>query len=247
MRAAAAIAAQAGATSRLMRTRPLVAVTLGGGELTDVGAAARLIAPVASENDVVVTYGTGPQVGLLARQGALDRALVPYPLDVLDAESEGMTGYLLEQELRALLPGREVATLLTQVAVDSRDPAFGAPSRPVGPIYSRRDARRLAHEWGWSVIEDGPYFRRVVASPRPLAIVELSAIRLLLERGVAVICAGGGGIPVIDQGGRLRGVEAVVDDDLSAELLARLLHADRLLHAREGRLVEMSIRTEGDA
>ena len=155
----------------------------------------------------MVTHGNGPQVGLLALQAAAYRDVVPYPLDVLGAESEGMIGYLLEQALRNELPGRPVATLLTQIVVDPTDPAFAHPSKPIGPVYSEADARRLAAERGWAIAPDGDSFRRVVASPEPLQVVELEAIRLLVAAGVLVICAGGGGIPVVvdDDGRALRG------------------------------------------
>jgi carbamate kinase len=152
------------------------------------------------------------------------------PLDVLGAESEGMIGYLLEQELRNELPGRQIATLLTQVIVDADDPAFDRPTKPIGPTYSKARAERLARERGWSVAADAEGARRVVASPEPERIVELATIRLLLDAGVIVVCAGGGGIPVLlSAAGSLCGVEAVIDKDLASALLARELDADALL------------------
>ena len=150
-----------------------------------------------------------------------------------------MIGYLLEQELRNALPGRDVATLLTQVVVDASDPAFRAPTKPIGPVYAEEEARRLAAERGWTVAPDGKAFRRVVPSPEPRDIVELGTIRLLVEAGVLVVCAGGGGIPVtVDESGALRGVEAVIDKDLSAALLARLVGADFLLMLTDVAAVE---------
>ncbi len=196
----------------------------------NVERAARAVAEVAADHELVLTHGNGPQVGLLALQAEAYRDVRAYPLDVLGAESEGMIGYLLEQALGNQLQGRAAATLLTQVVVDPGDPAFRHPTKPVGPVYDEEQARRLAAERGWTVAPDGDRFRRVVPSPEPLDIVELATIRLLVEAGVLVICVGGGGIPVVvDEGGALHGVEAVIDKDLSAALLARLLPADLLL------------------
>ncbi len=220
-----------------------VVVALGGnalltrGEVAEVAvqrrnviAAVKAIAEVARTRDVVVTHGNGPQIGLLALQSEAYRPVSPYPLDVLGAESEGMVGYLLDQGLGNELGGRPVATLLTQVAVDAEDPAFTQPTKPIGPVYDRETAERLRTERGWSIAPDGDAYRRVVASPEPRAIVELETIRLLVEASVLVVCVGGGGIPVlVDEEGRLRGVEAVIDKDLAAALLARDLGADALL------------------
>jgi carbamate kinase len=188
------------------------------------------VAELAREHDIVLTHGNGPQVGLLALQAQAYAGVPPYPLDVLGAETEGMIGYVLEQELENLLPGKSVVTVLTQVVVDPADPAFAHPTKPIGPVYTEEQARRLERERGWSVARDNEHFRRVVASPEPLRIVELPAIRLLVEAGALVVCTGGGGIPVsADAHGRLHGVEAVIDKDLAAELLARSLGADYLL------------------
>lgn len=226
----------------MTRPRPLVVVALGGnallrrGESADsetqrrnVEVAAAALARLAADCDVVVTHGNGPQVGLLAREAALDPEVPPYPLDVLDAESEGMIGYLLVQALRNALPGRQITALLTQVVVDPGDPGFDLPAKPIGPVYSERQARALARRFGWQIAADGAAYRRVVASPRPLRIVESEIIELLLERGVIVVCVGGGGIPVVERGRRLEGVEAVIDKDWSAALLARSIDADHLL------------------
>ncbi len=196
----------------------------------NVAAAVAAVAEVARTHDVVVTHGNGPQVGLLALQSEAYPEVAPYPLDVLGAESEGMIGYLLEQGLQNELGGRPVATLLTQVLVDSADSAFDRPTKPIGPLYERERAERLREERGWPIAPDGDRYRRVVASPEPRGIVELATIRLLLEAGVLVVCVGGGGIPVVaDDAGRLGGVEAVIDKDLAAALLARELEADALL------------------
>ncbi|MGH6954590.1 MAG: carbamate kinase [Alphaproteobacteria bacterium] len=195
----------------------------------NVARAAAALAPIACEHALVVTHGNGPQVGLLAIESGAGGAR-PYPLDVLGAESEGMIGYLIEQELHGRLPGRAVATLLTQVEVSLEDPAFAHPTKPIGPVYGESEARRLAAERGWSIGPDGRHWRRTVPSPEPRRILELDTIELLVRAGVVVICAGGGGVPVVvtPEGG-IRGVEAVIDKDLSAALLAAALKADALL------------------
>ena len=221
----------------------LVVVALGGNALlrrgepldaavqrANVKVAAEAVAEIAAEHRVVLTHGNGPQVGLLALQNEAYTDVAAYPLDVLDAETEGMVGYLLEQELGRHLPRERLATLLTQVIVDPDDPAFTYPTKFVGPVYEARDARFLAHERGWTVAPDGDDWRRVVPSPEPRRIVELDTIRLLVDHGVTVTCVGGGGIPVVPDGlGGLRGVEAVIDKDLAAALLATELQADALL------------------
>jgi carbamate kinase len=196
----------------------------------NVRRAAAAIADVARAHDIVVTHGNGPQVGLLAleseRDGSLSR---PYPLDVIGAETEGMVGYWLERELRNALPDRSVATLLTQTVVNARDPAFESPTKFVGEVYDEADAGRHARERGWSVRRDGDYWRRVVPSPAPVAFVELDVIRDLVDRRIIVVCAGGGGIPVVRRGDELVGVEAVIDKDRAAALLAHQLGADALV------------------
>ena len=197
----------------------------------NVKTAAEALAPLARGNQLVITHGNGPQVGLLALQDAAYREDVHYPLDVLGAETEGMIGYLVEQEMGNLLPAEQrFATLLTQTEVDPRDPAFRHPSKPIGPLYNEAEARRIAGARGWSIAPDGDAFRRVVPSPRPRRILELGVIELLIENGVIVICAGGGGIPVVGGvDGRLFGVEAVIDKDAASALLARELGARALL------------------
>lgn len=194
-------------------------------------AAAALAELVRAGHELVIAHGNGPQVGLLALQGAAWSAEQAYPLDVLGAETEGMIGYLIGQELGNLLPaGQPVATLLTQIEVDPRDPAFAAPSKPIGPVYDKAEAEHLAAARGWVIAPDGPHWRRVVASPRPRRILELPVIELLVGQGVIVICAGGGGIPVVERSdGSLVGVEAVIDKDLAGALLARSLEAEAYL------------------
>lgn len=222
---------------------PRIVIALGGNALLRrgepleaevqrrrVATAADAIAAIARDREVVVTHGNGPQVGLLALQAAAYSAVAPYPLDMLGAESEGMIGYLIEQELGPRLKGRDVATLLTQVEVAGDDPAFTRPSKPIGPLYSPADAAHLERERGWVMHPDGDGVRRVVPSPAPVRILEIDTIRLLVEAGVTVVCAGGGGIPVVAMpGGTLRGVEAVIDKDRTAALLAKDLGADELL------------------
>lgn len=192
--------------------------------------ACRALAGVAADHDLVVTHGNGPQVGLLAMQNeALDPDERP-TLDVLGAVTEGTIGYLLERAMRSELPGRPVAALLTQVEVDPADSAFSRPTKPIGPIVDEAAARRSSGERGWSMAPEGGGWRRVVASPEPRAILELEALRLLVDRGVIAICAGGGGVPVtIASDGRVSGAPAVVDKDATAALLARQLQADVLM------------------
>jgi carbamate kinase len=192
-----------------------------------VAEAASELARVCSDDDLVVTHGNGPQVGLLAIQTEVGG--YPAPLDVLGAASEGMIGFLVEEALAGRMPSREVVVLLTQVVVDRDDPAFARPEKPVGPIYAEADARRVAEARGWTIIRDGAGFRRCVPSPEPRAIRELRAIARLLEQHVVVVCAGGGGIPVIVDDVGVSGVPAVVDKDLTASLLARELGADALV------------------
>jgi carbamate kinase len=212
-----------------------------------VAAAARSLAGVAREHELVLTHGNGPQVGLLALQNEDCDSVGPYPLDVLGAESEGMIGYMLELALRNALPDRDLVTVLSAVVVSAEDPAFGAPSKPIGPVYAAEAARRLAAERGWSIGPDGDGFRRLVPSPEPQAIVELRSLRTLIDAGALVICAGGGGIPVALNGdGSMHGVEAVVDKDLTAALLARRLDADVLVLLTDVDGVHLDWGGEGD-
>jgi carbamate kinase len=191
---------------------------------------------VARDHELVISHGNGPQVGLLALQGSAYTAVETYPLDVLGAQTEGMIGYIIEQELGNELPfQRHLSTLLTMIEVDADDPAFADPTKPIGPIYDEAQAAQLGVEKGWSFKLDGENMRRVVPSPVPKRIFEIEAIDALLREGNVVICAGGGGIPVmyIDEpvpaGRRLVGVEAVIDKDLASALLAADLHADALV------------------
>ncbi len=205
-------------------------------QLDNIRRAAVQLARVAAAHELVLTHGNGPQVGLLALQSAAYAGVESYPLDMLGAQTDGMIGYLLEQELANLLPPtRAVATLLTRVEVDPHDPAFEHPSKPIGPVYARADAERIAAERQWTMAPDGEGMRRVVASPQPLRVLGVEPIRWLLEHEVLVIAAGGGGIPVARgaDGHSLQGVDAVIDKDLCSGLLARLLQADLLVIATD--------------
>jgi len=221
-----------------------IVVALGGNALLERGEkpdaavqrrhvrqAAAALAPLAADHELVICHGNGPQVGLLALESAADASLSrPYPLDVLDAETQGMIGYWLVQELGNAGVRRPALAVVTRTVVDAADPAFAAPTKFVGQVYGREDAERLAAERGWQIAPDGAGWRRVVPSPRPRRIVERDTIGQLLRAGSVVVCGGGGGVPVVEcDDGRLVGVEAVVDKDLTAALLAVELHADRLL------------------
>lgn len=230
------VVAALGGNALLRRGEPAEA----GVQNAHVQSAAAALAEIASDHELIVTHGNGPQVGLLALQSEAYPDVGPYPLDVLGAESEGMVGYMIEQALRNRLPGRTVATLLTQVLVDADDPAFQRPTKPIGPTYSREQAQRIARERRVSVAPDGEMWRRVVPSPEPRAIVEADALRLLVDAGAIVICAGGGGVPVTaDARGALRGAEAVIDKDLAACLLADTLDAEMLLLLTDVAAVEL--------
>jgi carbamate kinase len=209
-------------------------------QLANIHSAAVQLARIAEKHDVILTHGNGPQVGLLSLQAAAYTAVAPYPMDVLGAESQGMVGYLLEQALANLLPpSRQVVSLITRVEVDASDSAFSHPTKPIGPMYTQHEAERLASENNWAVAADGPPdkngFRRVVPSPRPLRVLNLQALTTLVSSGALVIAAGGGGIPVVKQSGgnAMRGVEAVIDKDLTAGLLAIALNVDCLLIATD--------------
>jgi carbamate kinase len=215
-----------GGNALLKRGEPMTAEV----QRANVRIAAQALAPISREHQLVISHGNGPQVGLLALQGAAYKPDEAYPLDVLGAQTEGMIGYMIEQELGNLLPfDVPFATLLTMVEVDGNDPGFQNPTKFVGPVYDKPEADRLAAAKGWIFKPDGPKWRRVVPSPMPQRIFEHRPIKWLLEHGTIVICAGGGGIPTLYEAGpdrRLIGVEAVIDKDLCSELLARDLAAD---------------------
>lgn len=221
------VVAALGGNALLRRGQPLTAEN----QRANIAVAARALLPIAMEHDLILTHGNGPQVGLLALQNAAYRPEELYPLDILDAETEGMIGYLLQQEMGNLLaPGRAMATLLTRIEVDPADPAFDRPTKPIGPVYDREEAERLAVEKSWAIAPDGNRWRRVVPSPQPVRILELGVIELLVRERVIVVCAGGGGIPVAAvPGGGYVGIEAVIDKDFAGALLATALHADAFL------------------
>ena len=220
-----------GGNALLRRGEPLTAEN----QRANARIACKALAPLALEHELVISHGNGPQVGLLALQGSAYTEVDPYPLDMLGAQTEGMIGYLIQQELGNELPfEKRLASLLTQIEVDRDDPAFGNPTKPIGPIYTEDEAKKLAGEKGWVFKPDGDSFRRVVPSPLPRQIFGIEPIEWLLGQGAVVVCAGGGGIPVmytdeaVPAGRRLVGVEAVIDKDLASALLAKDLQADAL-------------------
>jgi carbamate kinase len=217
-----------GGNALLKRGEPMTAEN----QRANIRTACEALAPIARDHRLVIGHGNGPQVGLLALQQAAFAQVDPYPFDVLGAQTEGMIGYMIEQELGNLMPfERPFATLLTMIEVDPADPAFKNPTKFIGPVYSKADADRMAAEKGWVFKQDGEKWRRVVPSPMPKRIFELRPIKWLLDRNTIVIAAGGGGIPTMYEPGRERtliGVECVIDKDLATELLARELKADVL-------------------
>lgn len=216
-----------GGNALLKRGEPLTAEN----QRRNMREAAGQIAAIAKGHELVLVHGNGPQVGLLALEADAYREVPAYPLDILGAESQGMIGYVIAQELQAKLTDHTIATLITRTVVDGDDPAFQSPTKPIGPVYTVEQARELASARGWHMVDEGKAgWRRVVASPLPREIVELSAVSTLLSSGAMVICAGGGGVPVIPQeDGGLSGIEAVIDKDRAAALLAHRLNADRLV------------------
>jgi carbamate kinase len=226
------VVAALGGNALLRRGEPLTAEN----QRANARVACKALAPVALEHELVISHGNGPQVGLLALQGLAYTEVEPYPLDLLGAQTEGMIGYLIQQELGNELPfEKRIASLLTLIEVDRRDPAFEDPTKPIGPRYSEEESARLAEEKRWVFKPDGDSFRRVVPSPLPQRIFGIEPVEWLLERGAVIICAGGGGIPVmytdepVPAGRQLVGVEAVIDKDLASALLAKDLRADALV------------------
>ncbi|MEA9391932.1 carbamate kinase [Acerihabitans sp. TG2] len=224
------------------RHQPTLVVALGGNALlrrgqpldaeiqrSNIAMAAATLATLSQEWRLVLVHGNGPQVGLLALQNSACHDVPPYPLDILGAESQGMIGYMLIQALKNRLPDTEVTAVLTQVEIDPNDPAFQAPTKFIGPVYTAPQVAALPVGNGWVMKADGQYLRRVVPSPRPQRIIEAQAITTLTAHDHLVICSGGGGIPVAAIHGEMRGIEAVIDKDLSASLLARQINADALL------------------
>ena len=219
-----------GGNALLRRGQALTA----GNQRENTRVAAKALAAIAREHELVIAHGNGPQVGLLALQNNAYKPDEAYPLDVLVAETEGMIGYMIAQDLANELPDAKPVTVLTMIEVDPDDPAFADPTKFIGPVYERAEAERLAAEKGWTVKADGDRWRRVVPSPDPRRIVEIEPIRWLVEKGATVICSGGGGIPVrVDAEGRSHGVEAVIDKDFASALLARELDADLFVVATD--------------
>jgi len=236
-----------------------VVVALGGNALLQRGqalsaenqrdnirVAAAALAEVHKTHQLVIAHGNGPQVGLMALMDAAYTAVDPYPLDVLGAETIGMIGYMIEQELGNIIPVEDhILTVLTQIVVDPADSAFNNPTKPVGPVYDQAESERLARDKGWSMAPDGEHYRKVVPSPLPQRIIELDAIRMLVENGVVVICAGGGGIPTAyDDDKKLYGVEAVIDKDLASGLLAKGLDAGMFVMLTDVANVYANFETE---
>ena len=222
------VVAALGGNALLQRGEPLTAQV----QRDNVKVAARALAEIVrAGHQLVITHGNGPQVGLLALQEEAYNAAESFPLDVLGAQTAGMIGYLIEQELEnALQHSCPVVSVLTQVVVDAKDPAFAKPTKFIGPVYSHEEALQRSEQAGWQIAADGDKWRRVVASPKPLDIPDLQVIRLLVDKNVVVVCNGGGGIPVVRYADNsLLGIEAVIDKDASSALLAKQLGADALL------------------
>ena len=225
-------------TSKLMR----VVIAIGGNallkrgqklearyQLQNIQQAIKGIASIAKQHEVVLCHGNGPQIGLLALEADAYQDVAPYPLDILGAETQGMIGYLLQRELKNHLPNFEIVTLLNQTRVEPKDPAFERPTKFIGPVYTKQQVEKLQKSQTWCFHQDGADYRRVVPSPEPHEIIEQHTIARLLSPSTLVICGGGGGIPVYRHNGRLCGIEAVVDKDKTAALLAERLHADALM------------------
>lgn len=222
------VVAALGGNALLQRGEPLTAQV----QRENVKVAVRALAQIVrAGHQLVITHGNGPQVGLLALQNDAYKPEESYPLDVLGAQTAGMIGYLIEQELENELQHQQpIVTLLTQVIVDLNDPAFVQPTKYIGPVYSQAEAELRAKTAGWQIAQDGDKWRRVVASPQPVAIPDLQVLKLLVAQGVVVVCNGGGGIPVVRKADNsLQGIEAVIDKDLSSAFLAEKLGADALL------------------
>jgi len=237
------IVAALGGNALLKRGEPLDAAT----QRENIRRAAGSLVPLTGGNELILSHGNGPQVGLLALQAASFTGTEPYPLDILGAETEGMIGYMIEQELRNLLPsGTPVATILTMTGVDPADPAFENPEKFVGPLYTKEQAEEIAPETGWTFRQDGEMWRRVVPSPEPKKILEIKPLTWLIEKGTIVICTGGGGIPVAPSGenGGYTGIEAVIDKDLASRLLAEEITADLFIMATDVKGVYLNWGTD---
>ena len=223
-----------GGNALLKRGEPMTAQN----QAANIRVAAEQLAKIKPNNELVISHGNGPQVGLLALQHAAyytqDAKIEPYPLDILVSQTAGMIGYMLQQELTNLIPQHPTQTLVTQVIVDKHDPAFAKPSKPIGQVYSQAEAEKLATEKGWTVMADGQYFRRAVPSPKPVGVTGIEAVKALLAQDQIVICGGGGGVPSFrNEKGELQGVEAVVDKDLATAVISTHLNADLFIIATD--------------
>ena len=220
-----------GGNALLKRGEPMTAEN----QRENVKTACAQIARVYDGNQLIITHGNGPQVGLLALQNNAYKEVPMYPLDVLGAETAGMIGYMIQQELSNTVPGSaSIATVLTQIQVDPKDPAFQKPSKPVGPVYSKEEADKIAAEKGWTMAPDNDKYRRVVASPKPVNIFGLEPLKTLIDNKYIVVCGGGGGIPTwVDDKGKQHGAEAVIDKDLATALLATVIDADLFVIATD--------------
>ena len=236
-----------GGNALLKRGEPMTAQN----QSANIRLAAEQLAKVKPKNELIISHGNGPQVGLLALQHAAyyaqDSKIEPYPLDVLVSQTVGMIGYMLQQELTNLLPTTPTQTLVTQVIVDEHDPAFSKPSKPIGQVYTQAEAEKLAAEKGWTVMPDGQYYRRAVPSPKPQDVTGINAVKALLAQDHIVICGGGGGVPCVKNAqGQLTGVEAVVDKDLATAVIANQLDADLFIIATYVNAACVNFQKEGE-
>lgn len=236
-----------GGNALLKRGEPMTAQN----QSANIRLAAEQLAKVKPKNELIISHGNGPQVGLLALQHAAyyaqDSKIEPYPLDVLVSQTVGMIGYMLQQELTNLLPTTPTQTLVTQVIVDEHDPAFSKPSKPIGQVYTQAEAEKLAAEKGWTVMPDGQYYRRAVPSPKPQDVTGINAVKALLAQDHIVICGGGGGVPCVKNAqGQLTGVEAVVDKDLATAVIANQLDADLFIIATDVNAACVNFQKEGE-
>ena len=236
-----------GGNALLKRGEPMTAQN----QSANIRLAAEQLAKVKPKNELIISHGNGPQVGLLALQHAAyyaqDNKIEPYPLDVLVSQTVGMIGYMLQQELTNLLPATPTQTLVTQVIVDEHDPAFSKPSKPIGQVYTQAEAEKLAAEKGWTVMPDGQYYRRAVPSPKPQDVTGINAVKTLLAQDHIVICGGGGGVPCVKNAqGQLTGVEAVVDKDLATAVIANHLDADLFIIATDVNAACVNFQKEGE-
>ncbi len=236
-----------GGNALLKRGEPMTAQN----QSANIRLAAEQLAKVKPKNELIISHGNGPQVGLLALQHAAyyaqDSKIEPYPLDVLVSQTVGMIGYMLQQELTNLLPATPTQTLVTQVIVDEHDPAFSKPSKPIGQVYTQAEAEKLAAEKGWTVMPDGQYYRRAVPSPKPQDVTGINAVKALLAQDHIVICGGGGGVPCVKNAqGQLTGVEAVVDKDLATAVIANHLDADLFIIATDVNATCVNFQKEGE-